>query len=194
MKTAQLDLARAAIELGVRNVFAVASWDHLSSKSELTFSPQRVFVWNEIQKKEVVRAGTASAADDVIVTGSQVFDDWFGRTPSTTRDEFCARVGLRADRPIVLYVCSSLLEGSAPEAPFVIRWAQHLRASGTRCCETAASSSGRTSGADANGETSTLDGLANIGVLAAGGRCSGGCRGRRPTTSIRCTTRTSSSA
>ena len=31
LKTAQLDLARAAIEHGVRNIFAVASWDHLSS-------------------------------------------------------------------------------------------------------------------------------------------------------------------
>jgi hypothetical protein len=129
LKTAQLDLARAAMELGVRNVFAVASWDHLSSKTELTFAPQRAFVWNEIQKKEVVQ-WHGVAADDVIVTGSQVFDEWFGRTPSTTRADFCARIGLRADRPIVLYVCSSLLEGSAPEAPFVVRWAQHLRASG----------------------------------------------------------------
>jgi len=128
LKTAQLDLARAAMELGVRNVFAVASWDHLSSKTELTFSPQRAFVWNEIQKKEVVQ-WHGMTADDVVVTGSQVFDEWFARTPSTTRADFCARIGLRADRPIVLYVCSSLLEGSAPEAPFVIRWAQHLRAS-----------------------------------------------------------------
>jgi hypothetical protein len=128
LKTAQLDLARAATELGVRNVFAVASWDHLSSKSELTFSPQQVFVWNEIQKQEVVEWHHVTA-DRVVVTGSQVFDDWFDRPPSTTRAEFCARVGLPPDRPILLYACSSLLEGSAPEPPFVVRWARHLRAS-----------------------------------------------------------------
>ena len=52
LKTAQLDLARAAVELGIRNVFAVASWDHLSSKGELNFAPQHVFVWNDIQKRE----------------------------------------------------------------------------------------------------------------------------------------------
>ena len=128
LKTAQIDLARAAMELGIRNVFAVARWDHLSSTAELTLSPQRAFVWNEIQRKEVVQ-WHGLTADDVTVTGSQVFDEWFARTPSTTRADFCARIGLRPDRPIVLYVCSSLLEGSAPEAPFVIRWAQHLRAS-----------------------------------------------------------------
>ena len=56
LKTSQLDLARAAIERGVRNVFAVASWDNLSSKGELTFAPQRVVVWNEVQKQEAIGA------------------------------------------------------------------------------------------------------------------------------------------
>ncbi|MBF8299643.1 MAG: hypothetical protein HW394_13 [Acidobacteria bacterium] len=129
LKTVQLDLARAARELGIRNVFAVASWDHLSSKSELTFSPQQVIVWNEVQKREAVELHHLSA-DRVVVTGSQLFDEWFDKRPSTTREHFCARVGLRADRPIVLYVCSSLLEGSPPEPAFVVRWAKHLRESG----------------------------------------------------------------
>ncbi len=129
LKTAQLDLARAAIELGIRNVFAVASWDHLSSKGELNFSPQQVMVWNETQKREAIELHDLDA-DRIVVTGSQVFDEWFARKPSTTREEFCARVGLRADRPILLYVGSSLLEASPAEPPFVVRWARHLRESG----------------------------------------------------------------
>lgn len=129
LKTAQLDLARAALELGIRNVFAVASWDHLSSKGDLTFQPQRVIVWNDVQKREAVELQHLDG-DRVIITGSQIFDDWFGKRPSTSREEFCARVGLRPDRPIVLYVCSSLLEGSTPEPPFVVKWARHLRDSG----------------------------------------------------------------
>ncbi len=129
LKTSQLDLARAAVELGVRNVFAVASWDHLSSKGELNFSPQQVIVWNERQKREAVELHHLEA-DRIVVTGSQVFDEWFDRQPSTSREEFCARVGLRPDRPILLYACSGLLEGSPPEAPFVVRWARHLRESG----------------------------------------------------------------
>lgn len=128
LKTSQLDLARAATELGIRNVFAVASWDHLSSKGELNLAPQHVFVWNDVQKREAVELHRITP-ERIRVTGAPVFDDWFDRSPSTTREEFCARVGLRADRPLVLYVCSSLLEGSAPEPPFVRRWIQHLRAS-----------------------------------------------------------------
>lgn len=129
LKTSQLDLARAATELGVRNVFAVASWDHLSSKGVLNVSPQHVFVWNDVQKREAVELHHLDAST-ITITGSQVFDDWFDRAPSTSRDAFCTRVGLRPDRPIVLYVCSSLLEGSAPEPPFVVQWARHVRSSG----------------------------------------------------------------
>ena len=93
LKTAQLDLARAAIELGIRNIFAVASWDHLSSKGELNFVPQHVFVWNAIQKREAQNLHHIAPAR-VIATGAPVFDDWFNRTPSTTREAV-----LRARRP-----------------------------------------------------------------------------------------------
>jgi hypothetical protein len=129
LKTSQLDLARGAMELGIRNVFAVASWDHLSSKAVLNVQPQQVLVWNDVQKREAVELHRLPART-VTVTGSQVFDEWFDRQPSIGRAEFCARVGLRPDRPIILYVCSSLLEGSAPEPPFVVRWVRHLRESG----------------------------------------------------------------
>ena len=129
LKTSQLDLARAALTLGIRNVFAVASWDHLSSKGELSFSPQHIVVWNEVQKREAVELHNLDPGR-IIITGSQVFDDWFTKRPSTSREAFCARVGLRADRPILLYVCSALLEGSQPESEFVVRWVRYLRASG----------------------------------------------------------------
>ena len=128
LKTTQLDFARAAVELGVRNVFAVASWDNLSSKGELTFAPQAIVVWNDMQRREVADLHQIDPAR-VIVTGAQVFDDWFERRPSTTREEFCARAGLDPGRPIVLYVCSALLEGSPPEPRFVEPWVRYLRAS-----------------------------------------------------------------
>jgi hypothetical protein len=128
-KTAQIDLARAAIELGIRNVFAVASWDHLSSKGVLSFAPQQVIVWNDIQKREAIELHNLDAGR-IVVTGAQLFDEWFDKKPSTTREAFCARVGLRADRPFLLYVCSSLLEASPEEPAFILRWVRHLRESG----------------------------------------------------------------
>jgi hypothetical protein len=45
-------------------------------------------------------------SDRVVVTGAQCFDQWFDRRPSRSRQELCDQLGLPADRPIVLYVCS----------------------------------------------------------------------------------------
>jgi hypothetical protein len=64
----------------------------------------------------------------VIVTGAQAYDHWFTFRASTSREEFCARVGLPAGRPFLLYLCSSPF--IAPrEVPFVRRWLRTVRGS-----------------------------------------------------------------
>ena len=124
----QLDHFAAARSLGLRTVLPVGSWDHLSSKSLLRAWPDAIVVWNEIQKREAVDMHGVPA-DRVFVTGAQSYDQWWGRRPSRTREQFCARVGLRADRPFVLYVCSSLFRGTADEPAFVVDWIAALRSS-----------------------------------------------------------------
>jgi hypothetical protein len=65
-------------------------------------------------------------AADVVVTGAPVYDQWFDRRPSTTRAEFCARVGLDPAKPFFLYLCSSPFI-AADEASFVEQWVSGLR-------------------------------------------------------------------
>jgi hypothetical protein len=124
----QFDVLRTALAEGYRTAFCVGSWDHLSSKALIRDMPQRVLVWNETQKDEAVRLHGVPA-DRIRITGAQCYDQWFGRVPTRTRDAFCRHVGLPADRPIVLYVCSALFWGSPVEAEFVMRWVQSLRSS-----------------------------------------------------------------
>jgi len=67
----------------------------------------------------------------VVVTGAQLFDSWFERGPSTTREEFLARVGLDPSAQYVLYVGSSRnIAPAEKEIPFVLRWLEALRRSG----------------------------------------------------------------
>jgi hypothetical protein len=124
----QFEVLRAALAEGLRTVFAVGSWDHLSSKALIRDVPQRIFVWNETQKDEAVRLHRVPA-DRVVVTGAQCYDQWFDRTPLRTREEFCRHVGLPSDRPILLYVGSALFWGSPVEAEFVRRWIESVRTS-----------------------------------------------------------------
>ena len=124
----QLDHLRAAKALGCRTVLPVGSWDHLSSKALLRLMPDAVLVWNEVQRAEAVEMHGVPV-DRVLVTGAQCYDHWWGRAPARTRDEFCGRVGLRGDKPFVLYVCSSLFRGTADEPSFVLEWIQAVRSS-----------------------------------------------------------------
>ena len=124
----QTDLLRAAQQAGLRTAIGVGSWDHLSSKAVIRDAPDRVFVWNDTQRREAIDMH-GLAADRVVVTGAQCYDRWFDRQPSRSHAEFCQRAGLPADRPFVLYACSSLFRGSPPEPRATLAWLEALRAS-----------------------------------------------------------------
>jgi len=79
--------------------------------------------------KEAAERITGLPAERITVTGAYPFDLWFDRKPSRSRASFCERVGLRSDRPFILYLCSSLFRGTASEAEFVEQWVEAVRSS-----------------------------------------------------------------
>ncbi len=112
----------------------MASWDNLTSKGLIHGPVDLVTVWNEAMKREAIELH-GIPADRIEVTGAVPFDHWFSWRPSTTRDEFCARVGLPAGRPYVLYLCSSRF--IAPnEVPFIREWIGRIRQSSGSPLET----------------------------------------------------------
>ena len=125
----QVDYVRAAKARGIRSVLAVGSWDHLTTKGLTHELPDRIVVWNELQRTEAVELHGARP-EQVTVTGAQAYDHWFATTPSTTREAFCAHVGLPPERRYLLYLCSSPF--IAPEEVQVVRrWIRAIRSS--RC-------------------------------------------------------------
>ena len=122
----QTDYVKSAHRLGIPVVFLPFSWDNLTNRGLVRVAPDRVLVWNEHQKREAVTYHGVPASR-IVITGAPRFDDFFAMRPSTTRDEFCARAGLDAAHPFVLYLCSSHFV--APnEVGFVREWARALRA------------------------------------------------------------------
>jgi hypothetical protein len=120
---------KAARRLAIPVGLGVASWDHLTTKGTVKALPDRVFVWNDIQRREATEFHHVPTGR-VIVTGAQLFDAWFEREPSTTREEIVGRLGLEQSAPYVLYVGSSYnMAPAAKEIPFVRRWIAALRES-----------------------------------------------------------------
>jgi hypothetical protein len=126
----QVDLVRAAQARGIRAGTLVASWDNLTNKGDMRVPTDLVVVWNESQKQEAIELHRVPP-EHIVVTGSQVFDRWFDRTPSRVRDAFCDMVGLPPGKPFVLYTGSSIfISRPHVEVPFVQRWIAALRANG----------------------------------------------------------------
>ena len=123
----QVDYIKAARRLGIPSIHGVASWDNLTSKGLARVHADRVLVWNERQKEEA-ESLHGVPGERIVVTGAQIFDEWFERKPSRTREEFCRVVGLPHDQPYLLYLGSSSF--IAPnELDFVERWITAIRSS-----------------------------------------------------------------
>ena len=130
-----VDVLKAAAWEGIPTASWIQSWDNLSSKGLLHFAPDRVFVWNTVQRDELARYHGIHERH-VCVTGAQTFDHWFGSEPPVRRADFCAENGLDPERPIILYLASSRLAEASP-ADFFVRWLETLRTSGDLVLEAA---------------------------------------------------------
>ena len=126
----QNDLLKSARARGIPTVMGVASWDHLTTKGMVRVAPDRVLVWNDIQRQEATELHFVPG-DRIVVTGAQPFDRWFGRSPRRDRRAFAEHVGLRSDAPFILFVGSTAsISHPEYELAFVRRWIEALRASG----------------------------------------------------------------
>jgi hypothetical protein len=129
LRSEQVDIVRAAQARGTRVATLVASWDNLTNKGDLRVATDVITVWNEAQKREAIELHRV-APETVVVTGAQVFDRWFNRSASTTREAFCRQVGLPGAQPFLLYTGSSIFVSRAEtEMAFVRRWIEALRSS-----------------------------------------------------------------
>jgi len=125
---AQVDLIASAHRLGIPAWMLLYSWDNLSTKGALHRWPDRMFVWNEQQRREA-KTLHGFPPDRISVVGAPRFDEFFVLRPALTRDQFHRPLGLDPAKLTLLYVCSSRFV-SESELTFVRRWVTALRESG----------------------------------------------------------------
>ena len=124
----QTDYVKAAHHLGIPVAFIPFSWDNLTNKGLVRVQPDRVLVWNDVQRHEAIELH-GCRADAVLVTGAPRFDWFFEYSPATSRAEFLSRSGLDPARPMIVYLGSSQLTGPN-EMELIRRWAEAIRGSG----------------------------------------------------------------
>ena len=109
----------------------MASWDNLTNKGRVQLVPDRVVLWNDFQKHEAVEMHDIPA-ERIVVTGAQLYDEWFARKPTRDYETFCRTFGFDPSKPMILY-CGSSIFIARDEVEFVRRVArqdQRRRAAG----------------------------------------------------------------
>jgi len=128
--SSQADYVRSCRALGIPSVLSIYSWDNLTNKGLIRDVPDMVTVWNDVQAQEAHELHRVPRKR-IAVTGAVAYDHWFDWRAATSREQFCQAVGLRADRPFILYVCSSPFI-ARDEAEFVKKWLGELRKSSAK--------------------------------------------------------------
>ncbi len=121
----QADWVKSARALGIPVGFPVFSWDNLTTKGIVRVQPDRVFVWNEVQKQEAIEYHDIPA-EHIDITGAPRFDAFFDLAPAAAREKLCKGLDLDPERPIITYLCSSPFIAER-EVDFVPRWLEEIR-------------------------------------------------------------------
>jgi hypothetical protein len=126
--SAQTDVIKSAKALGIPSGMVLYSWDNLSTKGGLHVHPDRMFVWNELQRKEAETLH-GYPIERAIATGAPRFDDFFNLRPATDRQSFFAPLGLDPSRRCLIYLASSKFVITDSELPFIQTWVRQIRTS-----------------------------------------------------------------
>ncbi len=121
----QHDYVKAAHALGMPVGFPVFSWDNLTTKGNIQVMPDRIWVWNDIQRSELEELHGVDP-DIIGVMGAWRFDEFRSLSASLTWEEFCARHNFDPSKRLITYLGSS--PAIAPrEGEFVKRWVEGIR-------------------------------------------------------------------
>ena len=95
-------LLRSAVRSSVPVSFMVLSWDHLSSKILLSARYDRIFVWNEVTKREILETYPSYDPSQIAIVGAPQFDI-YAQPPDVTYDAWCRQWGLDPSRRTLLF-------------------------------------------------------------------------------------------
>lgn len=93
----------AARSLGIPTATFVFSWDNLTSKGRILAPFEHYLVWSELMRRELLRFYPTIAPGQVHVVGTPQFEPYTDPSLAWTRHEFCLRLGLERERPVICY-------------------------------------------------------------------------------------------
>lgn len=105
MRVGQMDCLREARRRKIPILLDGISWDNATSKGAMLLIPDHVFVWSERMRQEMISIHSMPP-ERVHITGGMCWDGHARPVVNTTREEFCAQLGIAPTQKIFLYALS----------------------------------------------------------------------------------------
>jgi len=97
----EVNLVRAAKKRGIKTIGFINSWDKVTARCILRILPDRVIVFNNIVKDELVRYDHVRP-EDVFIGGMPQYDHYVTRNP-VSRDMFFTQMGIPPSHKLMVY-------------------------------------------------------------------------------------------
>lgn len=88
---------------GIPLLASIHSWDNITTRGPLFFQFDRILVWSELMKKELLKTQPTTKPESIIPVGSPQHDTFLDETQFMSREAFFKENGLDPDRPLILF-------------------------------------------------------------------------------------------
>lgn len=102
------DYLQAALALEIPTVYAMYSWDNITSKGTFHSKPDYSIVWSESLGVDLSNWHSISP-QKILITGAPRFDSWFRHELVMDRQKFYKLIGMNPEDEYILYVNSTFL-------------------------------------------------------------------------------------
>jgi hypothetical protein len=107
----QHPLEFGAQQHGIKTAAFVTSWDNPTSKGPFHVRPDRIIVWNELLREEVIQYH-GYRPEQIYISGVPQFDIYTQRDRFLSREAFFKKLGLDPARKLITYTTGT--QGTAP--------------------------------------------------------------------------------
>lgn len=97
----ETNFLRAAKRHGVFSVGFINSWDRVTARCILRILPNKIIVFNDTLKKEMIATNNVTGKD-IFVSGIPQYDDYFSPV-NVSKESFFRNLGIQSDNRLVVY-------------------------------------------------------------------------------------------
>jgi len=101
-------LVYEAEKIKLKTACFIFSWDNLASKGRMAANFDFYLVWSDLMKKELLQFYSKVKADAIEVVGTPQFEPYVLDRYKTSKEDFCSKFDLDANKKIICYSCGDI--------------------------------------------------------------------------------------